>query len=235
MLTNTELKKLEIELFEKGLSNLTLRKIRNSKICIIDNEVKDLKSFFDGLKTEGFTNLNKFKKSPSINDILNEHYDIILLDLNDVAQDMTEMDGLGVLQLLKQRNPNLPILVITGQNPSPEVRDILNLADGVRKKPVLASDLANDVDIILRYYHDKYWASILLLKELNKIDIELKRDLGFIKRVKLHYLRKSLETKLIKKEDDVITKIEKIIKILRSAKSMTSIIAKLSSNLALDA
>ncbi|MEX0997377.1 MAG: response regulator [Flavobacteriaceae bacterium] len=235
MLTNTELKKLEIELYEKGLPEATLRKIRNSKICIIDNEYKDLKSFFDGLKTEGFTNLNKFKKSPPINDILKEQYDIILLDLNDVAQGMTEMDGLGVLQLLKQRNPDLPILVITGQNPSPEARDIINLADGVRKKPVLASDLANDVDMILSYYHDKFWASILLLKELNKIDIELRRDLGIIKRVRLHYLRKALEKKLIKKEDDVVTKIERIIKLLRSAKSLTTLITKLSSNISINA
>ena len=161
MLTNKEIKKLSIEFSDKGLSENIIRTIRNAKVCIIDDKIEDLKSLHDGLKKEGFSNLTKHKKSPTINDILNEHYDIILLDLNDVANEITEMDGLGILQMIKDRNPSLPILVITGQNPSPEVRDIINLADLVRKKPVLASDLANDVDTILRSYHDKFWASLL--------------------------------------------------------------------------
>jgi len=230
MLSNKEIKKLGIELHDIGLSEHISRNIRTSKICIIDNEIDVLKSLHDGLKKEGFSNLNKFKKSPSINDIITQHYDIILLDLNDVANEITEMDGLGVLQLLKQRNPSLPVLVITGQNPSPENRDIINLADLVRKKPVLASDLANDVDTILRYYHDKFWASLLLLKELNKIDIELRRELSFFKRLILHRLRKSLEEKLTKKEPDIITKLEKILKLLKLAKSSSSSIIKLSEN-----
>lgn len=228
MLTNKELKKLEIQLIDNGLTESQLREIRKSKICIIDNEVEDLKSLHDSLKLEGFSNLKKFKKSPPINDILSEHYDIILLDLNDVANEITELDGLGVLQLLKERSPSLPILVITGQNTPPELREIINMADLVRKKPVLAADLANDVDTILRYYHNKFWASILLLKELNKIDIELQKELGFFQKLKLHYLRKRLEKKLIKKEEDIISKLEKLLKFLRIVKSGSSVITKIS-------
>lgn len=228
MLSNRELKKIEIQLIEKGLTESQLREIRKSKICIIDNEVEDLKSLHDSLKLEGFSNLKKHKKSPPINDILSEHYDIILLDLNDVAQEITELDGLGVLQLLKERSPSLPIIVVTGQNTPPELREIINMADLVRKKPVLASDLANDVDTILRSYHNKFWASILLLKEMNQIDIELQKKLGFIQRWKMHYLRKELEKKLIHKEEDIITKLEKLLKFIRYAKSGSSVISKLS-------
>ena len=227
MLTNKEIKKLSIEFSDNGLSEEVIREIRNSKVCIIDDKIEDLKSLHDGLKKEGFSNLTKHKKSPSVNDILNEHYDIILLDLNDVANEITEMDGLGILQMLKERNPSLPILVITGQNPSPEVRDITNMADLVRKKPVLASDLANDVDTILRSYHDKFWASILLLKELNSIDIELRRKLSLFQRFKLHQLRKGIEKKLTEKQEDIITKLEKTLKLLKTAKSGTSAISKL--------
>lgn len=230
MLTNKELKKFEIGLIDNGLSENQLREIRKSKICIIDNEIEDLKSLHDSLKLEGFSNLKKHKKSPSINEILNEHYDIILLDLNDVANEITELDGLGVLQLLKERSPSLPIIVITGQNTPPELRHIINMADLVRKKPILAADLANDVDTIMRYYHNKFWASVLVLKELNHIDIELQKRLSFFQRLKLHFLRKGLEKKLIKKEEDVITKLEKLLTFLRIAKSGSAVITKLSTN-----
>ncbi|MEQ8547129.1 MAG: response regulator [Cyclobacteriaceae bacterium] len=235
MLSNKEIKKIEIDLHDRGLSEANRRVIRKSKICIIDNEIDDLKSLHDGLKKEGFSNLTKLKKSPPINDILSEHYDAILLDLNDVAQEITELDGLGVLQFLKQREPSLPILVITGQNPSPEVRDIINLADSVRKKPVLASDLANDVEILLRHYHDKFWASIFLLKELNSIDIELREELGLIKRVRLHFSRRALEKRLTAKNEDIVTKLESVITLIKNTKSATSIISKLASSFLSDA
>lgn len=230
MLTNRELKRIEIGLIENGLSENQLRDIRKSKICIIDNEIEDLKSLHDSLKLEGFSNLKKFKKSPPINELLTAHYDIILLDLNDVANEITELDGLGILQMLKDRSPSLPILVITGQNTPPEMRDIINKADLVRKKPILASDLANDVDSILRYYHNKFWASVLLLKELNKIDIQLKNGLSFFDKVKLAFLRKGLEKKLTQKEDNVIQKLEKILKFLKYARSGSSVITKLCTN-----
>jgi CheY-like chemotaxis protein len=235
MLSNRELKKIEIELFETGLAENIRKKIRTAKICIIDNQIDDLKSLHDSLKTEGFTHLKKFKKSPPINDILSNNYDVILLDLNDVAQDITEDDGLGVLKLLKQREPSLPILVITGKNIPPESREIINLADLVRKKPVYAADLANDVDTILKAYHDKFWASLILLKELNIVDIELKKEIGFVKKVKLHFFRKSIEKKLISREEDIVVKLEKILKMLKILKSSSSAITKLTTNFLVDA
>jgi DNA-binding response OmpR family regulator len=227
MLTDKDLRKLEVELYDIGIAENVRTDIRNSKICIIDNEIDDLKSLHDGLKREGFNNLTKYKASPTIHQLLSSHYDIIVLDLNDVANKITEEDGIGVLRLLKENDPSLPILVVTGQKISPEVNYILNRADLIRKKPVLAADLANDVETILKIYRDKYWASLTLLKELNKIDIELMKELSIFKRYKLHTARKSLEKKLVRKEDDIIDKLEKILKIIKHCSSITANIGKL--------
>lgn len=231
MLTNKELKKIETDLFDKGLTESIRRKIRNSKICIIDNQIDDLKSLHDGLKQEGFSNIEKFKRSPSINDILNNQYDVIVLDLNDVASDKSQEDGLGILKLLKSREPQLPILVVTGQKIAPEDQETIRLADLVRKKPIFASDLANDVDMLLKFYHDRYWAALLLLKELNRIDIELKKEISFIKKLKLHFCRKNIEKKLVTREDDIIVKLEKLIKIIKSCNSISGSMYKIISNL----
>jgi DNA-binding NarL/FixJ family response regulator len=235
MLTTNELKKLEIGLFEKGIPEKVRREIRKAKICIIDNQIDDLKSLHDSLKKEGFNNLDKHKKSPPIHEILNSHYDVIILDLNDVASEISADDGLGVLKLLKEREPALPILVVTGQKIPPEARELINLADLVRKKPVFASDLANDVDTLLKIYHDKFWASLFILKELNNIDIELKREIGFWKRFKLHRTRKAIEKRLISKDEDIIVKLEKILRILKNIRSSSKIINKILTNFIPDA
>jgi len=228
MLTEKELKKIEIELFDIGIPEAVRNSIRNSKICIIDNQIEDLKSLHDGLKREGFSNLIKHKSSPTIHQILSNHFDIIILDLNDVATEITTEDGIGILRLLKEREPSLPILVVTGQLLSPEVQSIISKADLVRKKPVYASDLASDVETILKVWKDKFWASLELLKELNKIDIQLKNELGLIHRIKLHFTRKSLEEKLIHREEDIVDKLVKILKIIKYTTSATSNIVKLS-------
>lgn len=230
MLTDKELKKIGVDLFEVGIGEDIRTKIRKAKICIIDNQIDDLKSLHDSLKAEGFSNLNKFKKSPAINEILNAHYDVVLLDLNDVANEISADDGLGVLKLLKEREPSLPILVVTGQNIPPEARDTINLADLLSKKPVYAADLANDVDTLLKSFHDKFWGSLLLLQEMNKIDIELRNEMGFVPRIKMNFLRRSIEKKLVAREPDIVVKLEKALKLLRVSKSGTSAISKLIEN-----
>jgi DNA-binding NtrC family response regulator len=133
MLATKEIKKIESELHENGLPEHVRQEIRKAKICIIDNAIDDLKSLHDNLKKEGFNNLEKFKSAPYINKILTSHYDLIILDLNDVANEITEDDGVGVLKLLKEREPYLPILIVTGQRISPENQLILNKADLIRR------------------------------------------------------------------------------------------------------
>lgn len=230
MLTNRELSKIEIELGDTGLAEPIRRKIRNAKICIIDDKIDDLKSLHDSLKQEGFTNLQKFKKSPPVNEILASKYDVVILDLNDVANDISKDDGLGILKLLKIREPKLPILVVTGQLLAPETQNIINQAELVRKKPVYAADLANDVDMLLRIFHDKFWASLELLKELNNIDIELKKEIDFTKRLKLHFTRKRIEKKLIAREEDIVIRLEKMLKLLKTCSSATNGIQKIATN-----
>lgn len=221
MLTDNQLKKIEIDLYDSGLSDNVRRQIRMCKICIIDNALDDLKSLYDNLKKEGFNNLEKFKASPSINNILLSHYDLIILDLNDVANDITEEDGIGVLKMLKERDPELPILIVTGQRIEPKNHPVLNRADLIRKKPILAADLASDVETILKYRRDEFWGAVSILKELNKIDIELKKEIGLYKRWQLHRVRTSIEKKLIQREPDILDKLKKLTSILANTGKAT--------------
>jgi len=228
MLTDKELKKIEIDLHDSGLSETVRQEIRKSRICIIDNAIDDLKSLHDNLKKEGFNNIEKLKSAPPINKILSSHYDLIILDLNDVANEITEEDGIGVLKMLKERQPSLPILVVTGQRISPDDHPALNNADLIRKKPILAADLASDVETILKFSRDRFWGAISILRELNKVDIELKKEIGFFKRWQLHRVRKSIEKKLAHREEDIIDKINKLASILKNVGTLTHRIVQIS-------
>lgn len=219
MLHSRELKKFESELYNKGLSDEVRKKIRTAKICIIDDKIKDLKSFTNDLKREGFNNITECKKSPPVNDLLNDNYDLIILDLNDVATEIAEEDGIGILRMLKEARPYQAILVITGQNVAPEKSNILSKAELVIKKPVKASDLANDITQILRVSRDKYWAAYTVIDELNKIDLSLRSELGLWQRFRLRMTRRSLEKSLQNYDDDIITKMESILRVLKYAVS----------------
>lgn len=229
MITEKKLREIELDLQARGMSDEVRRNIRNLKICIIDDKNEDLMSLLDGLKREGFANIETLSKVNSINDLLQKKYDLIILDLNDVAQDISSDDGIGVLRSLKSKEPNLPILIVTGQMTDPEDNLILNKADLVRKKPIYASDLSDDIDTIMKIYKDRFWASLAILKELNEIDDDLKSELNFWAKIKLSWYKRRLESNLINKDNDVLRKIEKIVSIIRLAGTVGSKIISLSS------
>lgn len=220
MLTEKKLKEIEIDLQNKGLSDEVRRSIRNLKICIVDDRIEDLESLTEGLKREGFSNLTNLSRVPSINELLSENYDLIILDLNEIANEITQDDGIGVLRMLKDRNPMLPILIVTGKKINPEDSVIISRADLVRKKPILASDLADDVETIMKSYKDKFWCGLAILRELYRVDNELKAELGWLDKIKLGFYRRSLEKKLQNRDDDILRKIENIMTIIRIAGSV---------------
>ena len=105
MLTTRELNMIEGRLFDYGLNKNAMENIHNSKICIIDDKIEDLKSMTDGLRREGFTNLTEYAKVDSVNSLIVSNFKVIILDLNDIAKDITDEDGIGVLIKLKEQEP----------------------------------------------------------------------------------------------------------------------------------
>jgi DNA-binding response OmpR family regulator len=197
MLYGKALHDLEIKYEEKGLSPEIRENIRKSKICIIDDKIEDLKSMLEGLKSEGFTNIVEHNKSPSINSILRERFDLIILDLEGVAKDISEGDGISVLKHIKTDDPSQPIIIVSGSTFPPDVYETLNKADLVRTKPVKSADLAYDVEKVLRIRKDRYWASIEIVKELNRIQNMIDNEINFITRFFLRRNRKKLEKALV--------------------------------------
>lgn len=208
-----DLGKIRDHLETKGLSAETREKIRSSKICIIDDKIEDLQGMTSALRREGYNNLIELEEVPSINELLNCHYDLIILDLGGVAESLSKDDGYGVLQNLKISDPYLPVLVVTGSTTPPEKVNIINQADLIRSKPVLPADLSSDVELILIHKKNEFWAGLELLSALNAIQDEIRKKIPLISKIVLHYHKKSIAKKILNDENDIVSTIFKVAKI----------------------
>jgi DNA-binding response OmpR family regulator len=217
MITEKELQNIENDLIERGLDENIRQNIRNSRICMIDDKVEDLKSLIKALAIEGFKNIEDYKKVSSVNEILKEKFDLILLDLNGVAKEIDNEDGLGILEKLKSSSPETNLIVITGQKINASKLTLLNKADLVLDKPVKASNLAFEIEKLLLVKYDKFWASLKILKELKKIDNNIKEELSFTSKICYTWNRNRLAKNLIDHDNKVIKRLETIYKILKLA------------------
>ncbi|HEW79166.1 MAG TPA: response regulator [Phycisphaerales bacterium] len=215
------LKDLEKELNKRGFSTDVRKAIRNAKICIIDDRIDHLKSFMDGLRKEGFTNLIEKTHVESINELLENAYELIILDLKGVAEDISSDDGIGVIESLKHASPALPILVISGTTTSPDKAKTLSMADLIRTKPVFPADLASDVDDILKTRKDPYWSALTVLKELQRIQPDIRQDLCMTDKIKLWLLQQSIINKLKKHDESVTSKVLKVVSIVEKLGTIT--------------
>jgi len=214
------LKELEQELNQRGFEQDVRKAIRNAKICIIDDQIDHLRSFMDGLRNEGFTNLIEKPHIESVNELLESGYELIILDLKGVAEDISADDGIGIIETLKQSDPALPILVISGTTTLPDKAKILSQADLIRTKPVLPADLASDVDDILKTRKDTYWSAFTVLKELQRIQPQIKQDLGVMDKIKLWWLQRSIINKIKKHDESVTSKVLKMVSIVEKLGSV---------------
>lgn len=221
------LKQIEKQLEERGYTPRVRRAIRNSKICIIDDKIDDLKSLIEGLRGEGFTNLVEMNRISSVNELIEGEYDLIILDLTGVASEISSEDGIGILAELKRIEPALPVLVVSGATTEPILAKKLSLADSIRAKPVLPADLASDVENLLKYRKDEFWGALSLLRELRRLNPELNDKLGFYNKIKLRILQYYIQKDLQKSNHKIVHKMLKVGDIVANFGALTLKIVKI--------
>lgn len=205
-----DLTNLEQELAQRGLLASVRAEIRKAKIAVIDDRVEDLKGILDGLRREGFTNLVEIPEVRSVNELLTAGYDLVVLDLVGVAESVTEADGIGVLAAIKRASPQTAVLVVSGNAISPALATELRQADLIRTKPVLPADLAADVEALLKVKNDQFWAGLAVLKEVYRLEPELRERLGWKQRAMLWWNSMRLARQLANRDPGVIQRLVKI-------------------------
>ena len=198
---------LENKLDQRGYSQEVRVAIRNARICIIDDRIEDLRGVVSGLKNEGFTNIVEVEQVNSIEELLEKRYDLVVLDLRGVAVQISSADGYGVLQHLKSAQPALPVLVLTGSTTPPDKVNVIALADLIRSKPVKALELVSDVEQLLRPYKDEHWAALEILKELRRLDADLRSELALKDRLIIWWRRRQLQSRLTSQSGSTVNAI----------------------------
>jgi two-component system response regulator AtoC len=84
-------------------------KTESVKILIVDDDDKILFAFKEVLKKEGYSTLLSNNSYEALEKISNEQPTIVFMDIT-----MPKLNGLEALDLIKQKNPFLPVIIITG-------------------------------------------------------------------------------------------------------------------------
>ena len=84
-------------------------KATGRKVLVIDDEVVVANSIRRTLSRRGFTVEEAFSAHEALNRILNEMFDLVLLDMK-----MPDVNGLELLPTIKKHRPTLPVVMVTG-------------------------------------------------------------------------------------------------------------------------
>ena len=128
----------------KPLDIAQLRK--RAKILVIDDDPNAFP--VQVLKDEGYT-IDHWTEVTSLERLERGDFDVIVLDIAGVATKFTKMDGLGILEHLKQANPTQIVDAFSGQSFDLGKNKFFRLADDALAKPVDALKCKQVLDHLL--------------------------------------------------------------------------------------
>ncbi|REL37684.1 response regulator [Rhodohalobacter sp. SW132] len=126
---------------EKALSNLKNR----IRILLIDDE-ESLN--IDQFNREGYS-LEHWEQVKSMKPLHQGEFDILILDIRDIATDISEEDGFGVLKSIKENNPLQIVIAFSAYSYDLSKKKFWDLADDAVDKPVGFIEMKKVLDNII--------------------------------------------------------------------------------------
>ncbi|MGH7204690.1 MAG: response regulator [Nitrospiraceae bacterium] len=80
-----------------------------TNILVVDADSDIREALSDMLRHEGYRVTAMGTGAEALQRVRQEHYEVALLDIR-----LPDLDGLSVLRVMKESNPSLPIIVLTG-------------------------------------------------------------------------------------------------------------------------
>lgn len=123
--------------------------IRRARILVIDDGEFAYKDLF---KKSGF-NIDKWNDVQRLQDLEAGEYDLILLDLHGIGRKLSNDQGLGVLQHLKQANPDQVVIAYSNAEWGLKYQPFFDLADAVLPK---SADYLDFKRVVEEQLHDYF-------------------------------------------------------------------------------
>jgi CheY-like chemotaxis protein len=121
-----------------------MEKQRKRTILVIEDDLDVLSMIVKHLKYLGYEVIAAADGMEGLKRLDSGGYDLVITDIV-----MPYVSGVGVVTALKGKNPNIPIIAITGYGKEPEAAAMEKKADLVLAKPVRMSLLKNYIDELL--------------------------------------------------------------------------------------
>jgi DNA-binding NtrC family response regulator len=158
---------------------------KRTRILVIDD---DPHSFpFDTLRREGYS-IDHSPKVENLRTLEDGQYDIIFLDIQGVAQEYSQDDGLGILEHLKQVNPSQIVVAFSAHSYDLSKNRFWRLADDSLNKPVEAAKCKRLIDNLIESKRtpQHYWQAVAELlqrqgmsqKEIGQIEHKVAKAIG---------------------------------------------------------
>ena len=159
---------------------------RLAKILVIDDE-KDAFPL-EIMRNHGY-NIVYWEKVRSLAEIERGEFDIIILDIRGVAQELSEDDGLAVLEHIKKSNPNQVVVAFSGHQYDLSKNRFWKMADDSLSKPLNVITCKDKIDDLLRskYSIEYAWESILKLLEPENLS---DKDINLIRKKLIKFVEK---------------------------------------------
>jgi len=167
---------------KKSFKNLKSR----IKILLIDDE-KSLN--IEQFNEEGYS-MEYWEKVKSIDPLLRGEYDIIILDIKNIASDLSPEDGFGVLKSIKDNNPLQIVIAFSAYSYDFSKKKFWDLADEAVDKPVGFLEMKEVLDNLI---HRRFNPS----SDLRRIEAKF-RKLNINKK-DIYDIEKSINKKVQKK------------------------------------
>ena len=113
-------------------------------ILVVEDDPDVLSAIVKNLEHAGYRILTANDGMEGLKKIKSGGYDLVITDIV-----MPYVSGTGVVSALKESNPRIPVIAITGYGEIPETMAVEQKADLVLSKPVRMSDLKEHIAKLL--------------------------------------------------------------------------------------
>ena len=113
-------------------------------ILVVEDDPDVLSAIVKNLEHVGYRILTANDGMEGLKKIKSGGYDLVITDIV-----MPYVSGTGVVSALKESNPHIPVIAITGYGEIPETMAVEQKADLVLSKPVRMSDLKEHIAKLL--------------------------------------------------------------------------------------
>ncbi len=189
------------------------------KILVIDD---DPNSFpIEILRNEGY-NLEYWPEVKELSKLENGYYDIIVLDIQGVAQRYNREDGLGILQHIKTRNPAQIVVAFSGQTYDLSKNKFWKMADECLAKPIDATKAKATIDDLLDAERivKHYWGVVVQLLRNDGVD---DRGIEKLEHEIVDLVEKKQTAQLAPRLSKILTNTETAVKIVSICMKLVSL------------